>query len=124
MHLDELLFFDQMPAMLPVYARLREQLEAAYPDLGIRVGKSQISFRNRYGFASASLPWRRVKGWPAEYLLVSFGLARRLDDPRIAQAVEPYPNRWTHHVLVQTPEEVDETLLRWIDEAYWFAQSK
>ena len=124
MHPDELLFFDQMPAMLPVYARLREQLEAAYPDLGIRVGKSQISFRNRYGFAAASLPWRRVKGWPAEYLLVSFGLARRLDDPRIAQAVEPYPNRWTHHVLVQTPEEVDETLLRWIDEAYWFAQSK
>lgn len=124
MHPDELLFFDQMPAMLPVYARLREQLEAAYPDLGIRVGKSQISFRNRYGFASASLPWRRVKGWPAEYLLVTFGLARRLDDPRIAQAVEPYPNRWTHHVLVQTPEEVDETLLRWIDEAYWFAQSK
>lgn len=121
---DELLFFDKMPAMLPVYARLREQLAAAYPDLGIRVGKSQISFRNRYGFAAASLPWRRVKGWPAEYLLVSFGLARRLDDPRIAQAVEPYPNRWTHHVLVQTPEEVDETLLRWIDEAYWFAQSK
>ena len=124
MNPDELLFFDKMPAMLPVYVRLREQLEAAYPDLGIRVGKSQISFRNRYGFASASLPWRRVKGWPAEYLLVTFGLARRLDDPRIAQAVEPYPNRWTHHVLVQTPEEVDETLLRWIDEAYWFAQSK
>ena len=124
MHPDELLFFDKMPAMLPVYARLCEQLAAAYPDLGIRVGKSQISFRNRYGFAAASLPWRRVKGWPAEYLLVTFGLARRLDDPRIAQAVEPYPNRWTHHVLVQTPEEVDETLLRWIDEAYWFAQSK
>ena len=124
MHPDELLFFDKMPAMLPVYARLREQLAAAYPDLGIRVGKSQISFRNRYGFAAAALPWRRVKGWPAEYLLVTFGLARRLDDPRIAQAVEPYPNRWTHHVLVQTPEEVDETLLRWIDEAYWFAQSK
>lgn len=124
MHPDELLFFDKMPAMLPVYARLREQLAAAYPDLGIRVGKSQISFRNRYGFAAASLPWRRVKGWPAAYLLVTFGLARRLDDPRIAQAVEPYPNRWTHHVLVQTPEEVDETLLRWIDEAYWFAQSK
>lgn len=124
MHPDELLFFDKMPAMLPVYARLREQLAAAYPNLGIRVGKSQISFRNRYGFAAASLPWRRVKGWPAEYLLVTFGLARRLDDPRIAQAVEPYPNRWTHHVLVQTSEEVDETLLRWIDEAYWFAQSK
>lgn len=124
MHPDELLFFDKMPAMLPVYARLREQLAAAYPDLGIRVGKSQISFRNRYGFAAASLPWRRVKGWPAEYLLVSFGLSRRLDDPRIAQAVEPYPNRWTHHVLVETPEAVDENLLRWLDEAYWFAQSK
>ena len=39
-------------------------------------------------------------------------------------AVEPYPNRWTHHVLIGTVEEIDDELLSWIEEAAAFAQSK
>ena len=39
-------------------------------------------------------------------------------------AVEPYPGRWTHHILVRTPEEIDGELLAWIDEAYAFANAK
>lgn len=74
---DELLFFDKMPEMLPLYALLREGLEARYPDLEVRVAKTQISFRNRHVFAMASLPYRRMRGWPKEYLLVSFGLPCR-----------------------------------------------
>ena len=45
-------------------------------------------------------------------------------DPRIAQATEPYPGRWTHHLLVSTPEDLDGQLLAWLQEAYAFAQSK
>ena len=47
-----------------------------------------------------------------------------MEDPRIAVAVEPYPNRWTHHVLVSRPEEVDEKLLSWLQEAYTFSECK
>ena len=39
-------------------------------------------------------------------------------------ATEPYPGRWTHHLLVSTPEELDGQLLAWLQEAYAFAQSK
>ncbi|HIQ71116.1 MAG TPA: hypothetical protein IAB73_02755 [Candidatus Onthenecus intestinigallinarum] len=124
MSFDEIAFFNRMPQMLPLYAALREKLERAYPDMDVRVAKTQISFRNRHVFAMASLPWRRVKGWPEAYLLVSFGLPCRKESPRIAQAVEAYPNRWTHHVLVVAEDEIDDTLMSWLDEAFWFSAAK
>lgn len=124
MSFDEIAFFNRMPQMLPLYAALREKLERAYPDMDVRVARTQISFRNRHVFAMASLPWRKVKGWPEAYLLVSFGLPCRKESPRIAQAVEAYPNRWTHHVLVVAEDEIDNTLMSWLDEAFWFSAAK
>ena len=121
---EELLFFQNMPEMLPVYERLLGRLEAAYPDMGVKVSKTQISLKNRYVFAVVSLPWRRLKAWPEKYVLVSFGLGRRLENPRIVQAAEPYPGRWTHHVLLEKPEDVDEELMDWLDLAYGFAMTK
>ena len=124
MSFDEIAFFNRMPQMLPLYAALREKLERAYPDMDVRVARTQISFRNRHVFAMASLPWRKVKGWPEAYLLVSFDLPCRKESPRIAQAVEAYPNRWTHHVLVVAEDEIDDTLMSWLDEAFWFSAAK
>lgn len=121
---EELQFFDPMPQMRPLYIALREKLEEMYPDMTIKITKTQISFRNRHVFAMASLPFRRIKGWPKEYLLISFGLSCRKQSPRIAQSAEPYPGRWTHHVPIQRLEEVDEELLGWIGEAYQFAMIK
>lgn len=121
---DELQFFNAMPQMLPLYAVLREKLEERYPELGIKVTKTQISLRNRHVFAMASLPQRKLKGWPREYLLVSFGLSFQKQSPRIAQSVEPYPGRWTHHVPVTQAEDIDDELLGWIDEAYQFSMIK
>lgn len=62
MELNELLFFDRMPRMLPVYETLRNELAQRYPQMKITVGKTQISFRSRYIFAMASLPVRRIRG--------------------------------------------------------------
>ncbi len=124
MSIDEEMFFQTMPQMLPLYAVLKEKLQKAYPEMKITVAKTQISFRSRYVFAVVSLPWRRQKGWPERYMLVSFGLAAHRQSPRIRQAVEAYPGRWTHHVVVQTAEEIDRELLDWIHEAYLFSMAK
>ena len=62
--------------------------------------------------------------WMFAGLLVTFGLAHRVEHERIAVAVEPYPNRWTHHVVISSIEELDEQLLTWIKEAYDFSQYK
>ena len=101
---EELLFFDSMPTMLPVYEALRHKLVNAYPDLGIRVTKTQISFKNRYIFAVVS--FQRVPGCPKEHLLVTFGLGYPKQDP------------------VTRPEELNQELMGWIDEAYQFALIK
>lgn len=121
---EELMFFDKMPQMFPVYRALKEHLENRYPEMRTKVSKTQISFSNRYVFAMASLPWRRVKNWPKQYLLVSFGLSYKKESPRIAESTEAYPNRWTHHVIAEREEDIDTELLGWLDEAYRFSKTK
>lgn len=121
---DELMFFNRMPGALSLYETLSERMRAAFPDADITVRKTQITFRERYGFAFVSLPIRKVKGWPEVCIIVSFGLPARMESPRIAVAVEPYPNRWTHHVIVQSEDEVDGELMAWLGEAHTFALLK
>ena len=121
---DELLFFNAHPGLLPLYEALRGKILAAQPDASVRISKTQISFRSRYIFAMVSLPVHRRKGWPEEYLLFSFGLGRRLDSPRVVQAVEPYPNRWTHHVLLTEPGQLDGEWMGWVEEAWRFSMTK
>lgn len=99
-------------------------MTALYPDMGFVVRKTQITLRNRYGFAMVSLPWRRVKNRPREYIVVSFVLSYRKASPRIESSVEPYPNRWTHHVVITRMDEVDGELMSWLFEAYDFAMIK
>lgn len=121
---DVLAFFAGRPWALPLYEALFSQMEELFPEAAVKVQKSQISFYGRHLFAAVSLPLRRKKTWPAECLVVTFGLGSRVEDPRIAVAVEPYPRRWTHHVLLSRPEEVDGQLLDWLREAYVFSQCK
>ncbi len=119
---EEVFFFQPMPGALPLYLALSEQMMARFPNAAVSVQKTQITFRERYGFAFVSL--RRMKGCPEVFLILSFGLSHRLDSPRILAAVEPYPNRWTHHVLIQREDELDEELMGWLEEAHTFALTK
>ena len=121
---DEIMFWDKWIQLLPLYEAFKNRLSKAYPDIKIKVSKSQISFYNRHMFAMVSPPVRRRKDWPKEFMLVSFGLPYQVISPRIAMSVEAYPGRWTHHVIVENAETIDEALLAWIDEAYSFSESK
>lgn len=121
---DVLFYFHERSMEHSLYEILEARMEEAFPDATVKVQKSQISFYARHLFAAASLPVRRKKGWPTRCLLVTFGLSHRVDHPRIAVAVEPYPNRWTHHVVVSEPEEIDGQLMDWLREAHDFALVK
>ena len=57
-------------------------------------------------------------------MTVTFGLSYQKDSPRIDAATEPYPNRWTHHVMVGSEEEIDIELMGWIREAAEFSANK
>ena len=121
---DEWLFFDRWPQLVPLYEKLSDGLRRTYPDMTIKVSKTQISFCSRRMFAMVSLPEKRKKEWPREFLMVSFGLDYPLENSRVAARAEPYPDRWTHHVIVEHMEDLDGELLGWIDAAHRFAQGK
>ena len=89
----------------------------------MKVTKTQVSWGNPFLFAMLSHP-RRAADRRAGALLATFCLHRRLDSPRIFQAVEPYPGRWTHHLLLARPEEVDGEVAAWLAEAWAFAREK
>ena len=122
---DELLFFNQKPGALPLYEAFIHRLRSEVSGVAIRVQKTQITFSNRHNFALVSfLPVRKAKERPNPYLVVSFGLSYQLESARIDAAVEPYPNRWTHHVLISRVEEIDDELMGWVREASDFSANK
>ena len=120
---DVLLFFDGKPLELALYEALFLRLDAEFPEASVRVQKSQISFYGRHLFAAVSLP-RSRKSFPEHSILVTLGLPYKLESPRAAVTVEPYPGRWTNHVPLWAEEQIDSELLGWLREAYLFSQSK
>ena len=125
MNADILFFFNDHMDALPLYERLEGLILKQIPDVKIKVSKTQISFSNKRGFAFVSFnPCRRSKERPEVWMTVTFGLSYRKDSPRIDVATEPYPNRWTHHIMVGSGEEIDGELIGWICEAAEFSASK
>lgn len=121
---DVLFFFDRHPRELALYEAFFALLEGAFPGASVKVQKSQVSFYGRHLFAAVSLPVRRKKGWPEEAILITLGLPYRCGSERIAVAVEPYPGRWSHHILVSRGEELDGELMGWVRESWAFSESK
>ena len=121
---DAGMFFDGHPAELALYEALFRRMDGAFPEGTVKVQKSQISFYGRHLFAAASLPVRRRKDWPKMCLMVTVGLPYRLDSPRVVAASEPYPGRWTHHVLVTEADQIDEELMGWLREAWRYTREE
>ena len=122
---DILFFFAEHMEALPIYQRLEGAILTRIPDVKIKVAKTQITFANKRGFAFVSFnPCRKAKDRPAVWMTISFGLGCRRESPRIDVATQPYPGRWTHHVMVGSPGEIDEELLGWIQEAAEFSDTK
>jgi predicted transport protein len=122
---DTILFFNKNPEALPLYEAFEQKVLSEIRDVTVKVQKTQISFSNKRNFAFASLlPVRKAKERPKVYLTITFGLSSRVDSPRIDGAVEAYPNRWTHHVMISSQEEIDGELMGWVEKAAEFSAGK
>ncbi len=68
------------------------QLARAYPEMGVRVGKTQISFLSPRVFAMASLPQRRGKSWPKRnFFWFPLALAMKNSTPASHRPQNPTP---------------------------------
>lgn len=116
-------FFYRHPQALVIFDRLQEEI-LALGEITIEVQKSQISFGSRSKFAWAWLPRGGMKRAQEDNLAFTFGLDYPVADPRMYQVVNPYPNRYTHHLLLRSPNDCDDQLRRWLQESYAFAQTR
>ena len=122
---DPLLFFDRHSGLYPLYERLEALLLARFPETRVRVQKTQISFSNRHMYACVSFLRPRKKAeLPPSCFTLTLGLPHPLTSARAAAQTEPYPGRWTVHLVLSEMEELDVELFGWLEEAYTFAASK
>ena len=120
-----LTFFAGHEDALDLYMAFECCLYSSFPMISRRVQKTQITFSNRHVFACVSFARvKRKKELPPGYLVITLGLPAPVNAERIAVRTEPYPGRWTHHIVISRTEELDEELLAWIEEAYVFAEVK
>jgi len=103
--------------------RIFEAVRAAVGEIGpaqLRVSKSQVSFRRRLGFAFVWMPatYLGERGVP---LVLTVGLRRKDRSRRWKQIVEPAPGRFTHHLELHDPAEVDGQVRAWLAEAWALA---
>ena len=117
-------FFHSRPLELSLYQAFAAAVRERIPQAITRFRRSQITFAERRGFAAVWMPLFKVGGRGEYYIVVSFAADRRIDHPRIVSVAEPYPHRWTHHVLVTCPEDIDGKLMDWVEQAWRLTNKK
>ena len=123
--LDTLAFFEGHQSAFDLYRAFESMLYDDFPTVGRRVQKTQITFFNRRVFACVSFARvKRKAELPEGYLVITLGLPAPLESARVAVKAEPYPGRWTHHIVVSGKEGLDGELRAWVREAYAFAEAK
>ncbi len=122
---DILMFFDGRRQVYPLYEALEARLLRQHPETVLRVSKTQISFYDRRMYACVSfLRPRRKAEMPESWFTLTLGLPYPLASERVAARTEPYPGRWTTHIVLSRPEELDGELFEWVRQADEFARTK
>jgi hypothetical protein len=114
MTLDE--FFKDRPDA----RALHRAVEGVVRTLGgceTRVSRSQIGFHRAHPFAATWTPARYLKGEAAP-LVLSVYLRRRDGSDRWKEIVEPAPGRFTHHMELHAPEDIDDFVREILAEAW------
>jgi len=122
---DVFSFFDPFPAARPLYEAFEAKLLELFPETKIKVQKTQISFSTRHVYACASfLKAKRKAFLPNPYITVTLSLPYPLETDRTAGKTEPYPGRWTTHIVIGSIRELDGEFFSWVEDAFGFSLSK
>jgi uncharacterized protein DUF5655 len=101
--------FDGRPELLAIYERLLGALRERGPVVE-NVTKSRISFQTRMRFAGIERPRR-------DHIVATFVLTRPVAHDRVSRVEPLAPYYYVHSVRLYRPEDVDDELMAWMDEA-------
>jgi hypothetical protein len=110
-------FFSEDVGRIKLFMSIREMI-ASMGEASEHIGKSQISFGTKRRFAWVWMPLRTGKDRPEGCIILTLALRRKAESARVVEAVEPYPGRWTHHIVISDSKGLDGETLALIEEAY------
>lgn len=109
-------WLDGRPGARPLFEAVRGAI-AGCGEASLRVSKAQVAFRRKRAFAWIWRPDDWLHGHHAP-LVLTVGLRRRDASPRWKEVVEPRPGRFTHHLELHAPADVDAEARAWLAEAW------
>jgi hypothetical protein len=109
-------FFKGQPLSQEIFETLRAIVDAA-GGATMRVSKSQVAFSRKRSFAAVWMPGRYLKGVRPPLVLTVY-LHRRDPSTRWKEVVEPSPGRFTHHLELHSPTDVDGQVRQWVIDAW------
>lgn len=109
-------FFSGQVQSKAIYEAVRRAIELIGP-AEIRVSKSQVAFRRRKTFALVWMPEQYLHRKAAP-LVLTLSFRFRDASPRWKEIVEPALGRFTHHLELNSAEEVDEEVQSWLKAAW------
>lgn len=110
-------FFKGRPEAFLLFEALRKEVEAL-GTVEIEVMKTQITFQANRKFAWVWLPQMWIRKRAETSITLTFSLDREVRHPKIVEAVEPRPGKWTHHILIDALEDIDDEVRGYLKEAY------
>jgi hypothetical protein len=114
-------YFSLKPSQLYLFNIIYDRCIDIGP-IKIKVSKTQISFANRRQFAWIWLPLPWDKRRPPHSIVLSFALPKQISDKKIVKAIQPYPGRWMHHMIIENGNNVNSKVCKWLKQAYIFGQ--
>lgn len=116
-------FFAGKSEARALFMAIERKIRAIGPAI-ITVSKTQISFATRIQFAWVWMPQPTDRKRPLHSLVLSFGCGRQIVHDQIVEAIESYPGRWTHHVIIAEEADLTAAVDAWLREAYRFSETR
>lgn len=117
-------FFFEKPLQLNLFKAVEKLIDSIGP-VTIEVSKSQISFGTKTKFAWVWLPPFWSNNRPENCIVLTFGAEKQIEgEEQIVEVVEPYPGRFTHHIIIESESDLTPEVYHWLCESYDFSQKR
>ncbi|WML57406.1 DUF5655 domain-containing protein [Neobacillus sp. PS2-9] len=116
-------FFSNQEYLISLFKSVKEMIHSIAPET-IEVNKSQISFgtKTKFAWVWQHKPW--LNNRPENAIVLTFCVGRYIEHDQIVEAIEPFPGRWIHHVMIRNESELTSEVNKWLEEAYHFSKTR
>ncbi|MHB1277678.1 MAG: putative immunity protein [Bacteroidia bacterium] len=112
-------FFQGRDTAFELFQALRSVMERnCSPE--IRVSKTQIAFGEDYTYLWVWLPQIWIHKRPEGSITLTIVSGEKLSNKRITESVQPQKGYWTHHILIDTKNDIDRDIEELIKTSYSF----